>query len=435
MVVRVGGGFRVGWADRLRDRDRLAEAHDDPAVAASEPCDEAQEPAEALLLLGGAPLLGGVVAHVRDLVVDDRDRNEHDLFTAPATVGVDDIGEQAEARRKQLSRTRAAALDVPLEGEALLDQVVDVMAQDELVDGRVLERTPDEEDARAPHQRPEREEVHVDAAGRMVGRQAVLMQDRLQHAVIEVRLVGRQEHHRVLLGEPADVLDLLGIVVQHFPVRARIEDAPELHDEVDHEGRVGRRDLAQAFDRLGPYVLVLATEFAGQGGELAAEGRALEDALVDEARDLVAGAAHPSLRAVESERGLLRHEVGEADRVARVRRGVALPAFPELRRQRRLGGHDATPFRRTHADQSGTNRIRVPGVAELQEIGEARTPHAFAFLRQPGDAQGRQQRVVADGQGGFEARIQSASSAAGGRQAELLDDGSRFGRLPLDPVA
>ena len=83
-------------------------------------------------------------------------------------------------RRQQLARARAAALDVPLEREALLDQVVDVVAQDELVDGVVLEGAADEEDAAAPDQRPDREEVHVDAAGGVVGRMAVLVQDVLQ---------------------------------------------------------------------------------------------------------------------------------------------------------------------------------------------------------------------------------------------------------------
>jgi hypothetical protein len=93
---------------------------------------EPHEPAEALALLGGAALLGDVVADVLDLVVGDRDRDQEHVVALAAAVGVDHVGEHPEARRQQLAGARAAALEVPLEREALLDQVVDVLRRTNL---------------------------------------------------------------------------------------------------------------------------------------------------------------------------------------------------------------------------------------------------------------------------------------------------------------
>ena len=239
------GGEGIGRAERLGQRDRLAEADVDVAEAVAQPAHHADEPAEALALLLAAVLLGRVRADVLDLVVGDRDRDQDHVLALAAPVGVDDVGEEPEARRQQLAGARAPALDVPLEGEALLDQVVDVAPQDELVDRVVLERAADEEHAAAAHERPDREEVHVDAAGGVVGRVAVLVQRVLQDEVVEVRLVGRQEHHRVALGERVDALEVAAVVVQRLAVRPRVEEVDELRGEVDDVRAVGGGDLLQ----------------------------------------------------------------------------------------------------------------------------------------------------------------------------------------------
>ena len=195
LLVGAGRRARIRAAQGLGQRERLAESDVDVPVAAAQPAHHAEEPAEALARLRAAPLLGGVVAHVGDLVVGDRYRDQEDVLALGAPVGVDHVGEQSEARRQQLAGARAAALDVPLEREALLDQVIDVVVQHELVDLVVAEAAPDEEGPAAPHQRADREEVHVDAAGGVVGGVAVLVQRVLEHEMVEVRLVRGEEHH------------------------------------------------------------------------------------------------------------------------------------------------------------------------------------------------------------------------------------------------
>ena len=370
-------------AERGPQRERLAEAHHDPSVAPAEPAQDPQEPEEALALLRGALLLGRIVGDVADLVVADGGGHEHDVFAAPAPEGVHHVGEHSEARRQQLAGARAPALDVPLEREALLDQRVDVVAQDELVDLVVLEGAADEEHARAPHQRAEREEVHVDAARGVVRGQAVLVQQRLEHAVVEVRLVRGQEHHRVLLRERAQLVHLRGLVVQHLAVAALVEALPELHDQVDHEGAVRGRDLAQVGGGLAQHGRVGAAERGGEAVQLAAEGRAPEHVLVHEARHLVARAAQPALRDVEHEVGLAHDELREPDGRACVGAGAAAPALAQRRGRGRLARDDAHPLGRGAQHVVLAQPARVAWIAELQQVREARLPHAVALARLP----------------------------------------------------
>ena len=61
-------------------RDRLAESDVNIAVAPSQGADRADEPTEALLFLSTPLCLAGVVGDVVDLVVDNRDGDELDVF-------------------------------------------------------------------------------------------------------------------------------------------------------------------------------------------------------------------------------------------------------------------------------------------------------------------------------------------------------------------
>ena len=74
---------------------------------------------------------------------------------------------------------------------------------------------------------------------------AVLVQRVLQDQVVEVRLVRRQEDHRVALGEGVDALQVAAVVVQRLAVRPRVEQMDELRAEVDDVGAVGGGDLLQ----------------------------------------------------------------------------------------------------------------------------------------------------------------------------------------------
>ncbi len=53
-------------------------------------------------------------------------------------------------------------------GKRFFDQVVDVMRENVFVDRVIAEGATDKEDARSTDELPEREEVHVDAAGRVI---------------------------------------------------------------------------------------------------------------------------------------------------------------------------------------------------------------------------------------------------------------------------
>ena len=86
------------------------------------------------------------------------------------------------------------------------------------------------------HQRPDREEVHVDAARRMVGRMSVLVQRVLQHQVIEIRLVRRQEDHRMALAQVVDLLEPAAIVVQALLVALRVKHMDELRESSIRNG-------------------------------------------------------------------------------------------------------------------------------------------------------------------------------------------------------
>src|SRR5262249_34900406 len=152
LLVGVRLGRRVGGAERGAQRQGIAEVDVDVAEAALYRAHDLQEPAEALALLPAAALLRDVVAHVLDLGVRYRYRNEKDVLRLAAAISVDDVGEEAEPGRQQLARARAPTLDVPFQRETLLDQIVDVLAQHELVDRVVLEGSADEEHATAPEE-------------------------------------------------------------------------------------------------------------------------------------------------------------------------------------------------------------------------------------------------------------------------------------------
>src|SRR5262249_13753635 len=192
--------------------------------------------------------------------------------------------------RQELPGRGARPLDVPLEREALLDQVVDVLAEHELVDLVVLEGAADEEDPRAAEQPAGGEEGHVDATGRGGGREGGLVEGVLENQAVEVRLVAGEEDERVALAEDRQRGELRAIVVQRLPVSLRVEVADQAGGELDHPRTVAGGDLAEIAPRLARHLGLAASERAGEPGDPAAEARTDDDLLLDEARHLVARA-------------------------------------------------------------------------------------------------------------------------------------------------
>src|SRR5205807_5077965 len=121
------------------------------------------------------------------------------------------VAEDAEAGRAELAGAGPAALQVPLEVVALLDQVAEVAAEGEFVDGLVLDRAADEDDAAAPQDGPHRPERDVDPAENVVARQPRPAERSPEDERVEVRLVARQEDEGVLTVEDPEAFE--GLVV------------------------------------------------------------------------------------------------------------------------------------------------------------------------------------------------------------------------------
>src|SRR5205807_5961789 len=102
-----------------------------------------------------------------------------------------------------------------------------------------------------------------------------------------------------------------------------------------------RGDLAQVAPGVARDARLVAAEAPCQARDAAAEGRARDDLLLDEARHLVASTAEPAFRALECERCLPRDEVREPGGVRDVGAARAPPALAQLRGRRRLARDDA----------------------------------------------------------------------------------------------
>src|SRR5690606_16070885 len=110
-------------AERVRQRDRLAEAHVDGAEAALEGFAGAQQADHALVgLLAPAQLVDHARLLDESLVVD-RDRHEEEVPASALEEGIDVPGKHAEPRRQQPAGPRAPALDEELLRQPLTDEV------------------------------------------------------------------------------------------------------------------------------------------------------------------------------------------------------------------------------------------------------------------------------------------------------------------------
>ena len=80
------------------------------------------------------------------------------------------------------------------------------------------------------------------------------------------------------------------------------------------------------------------------------------------------------------------------------------------------------------------NRIGITGVTQLEDVDQADRPTAAAFVREPGDSDRHDPRVVTPVEPGMEARVGSLPDVASSRRADgdHVGDGCRLG-LPLHP--
>src|SRR6266566_3388649 len=147
------------------------------------------------------------------------------------------------------------------------------------------------------------------------------------------------------LAERGEGFELHAVVVQGLAVALRVHEADQVGCQVEVVRAVTRGDLAEIAAGVARHTRLVAAEAPRQARNAAAEGRARDDLLLEEARHLVARAAEPSLGALERERRLPRDEVGEAGGVREVGAAGAPPALAQLRGRRRLARDDAAAVR------------------------------------------------------------------------------------------
>ena len=107
------------------------------------------------------------------LVVDDRQRNQHHLIDPALLEGADQVVQQPIPGRPQLPGPGTAALHIPLEVEPLSHQVADVLAQHQLVHRVVAEAAADEHHAASTRPGTDRPEADVQAAENVIRREPV----------------------------------------------------------------------------------------------------------------------------------------------------------------------------------------------------------------------------------------------------------------------
>ena len=184
--------------ERLAKVQRFAEPDvHGTEVAALLPC-IFHQPAEPFGGLDGAARLRGHVRGLREQVIDDGGGDGIDVVALQRVDRVDQPVDEPQPGGHELARAGPRALDIPLHIEALADEEAQIALQDKLIDLVVAEAAPDEDDPHAAAERADRPEGHVDAAERVVLRQAVVIEQRRHDIGVQVRAVGGQEHQRVV---------------------------------------------------------------------------------------------------------------------------------------------------------------------------------------------------------------------------------------------
>ena len=182
------------------------------------------------------------------------------------------------------------------------------MAQHELVGLVVLELAADEEDPRPSYHRAHRDEVQVVPTCGVIWREVVLEQGVLQYEMVGVRLVGGEEHERMVLAELVQLLERLRGVVD-VAISKADHPAHQTGNGVDHERRVSGGDLLEIIAGAFSHLLDRHPVGFGELGNALLEAAALEQRLAHELRHLVAAATQGSLCTFEGEPRLQGHKL------------------------------------------------------------------------------------------------------------------------------
>ncbi len=272
-------------------------------------------------------------------VVGDRRGDQVRVGRGAGLERVDQIGEQAEARRTQLARPGSAALDVPLEVELLAQQKAHVLAQGPLVD--VVGELPlDQHHPAALGQRTDGPEADVDAAHDVVEGQTLIQQRRPQHQRVEVRPVIGQEDQGIGLVQFAEGGD--GLVVDLDAVGAR-EERPELAPQLHRLLVLGGDHLVEDPVHARPDLGERRVHRLRQLGQITPELRPFRQLLHHEPRHLVFVADDVAFGAVERQARLPRHVRRQGAAGRRLE-----PATQIAQRRRFPDGHPGVALARTN---------------------------------------------------------------------------------------
>ena len=430
-VVVVRG---VGRRQPGPDRDGLAEAHVRRA-ARGPPLGPGVlgQPLEALGLLLAAGLLGGHRGDLVQPVVGDRGRHQVDVLDATALDGLGDVAEQPVARAADLAGARAAALEVPLQVEALGQQEREVLLDHGLVDLVVAEAAADEHDAGPPRQVADRPDAEVGAAHHVVAREVVAGEHVAEDERVDVRAVGRQEHQRVALVELPQP-GQSGLVGEHLPRRG----VQRPHHRVEHVHGRAALDGHQLVEALLGLLQALVDGQAHLGrdlGDLVAELLARQDLLADGVRHLVAVADLRALLALEGHHGRSADERAEGvgARVASPSR-CRQEALAELAEQGGLAGEHAASVGGEGRQPSGEPGGRALRRREQGELGEPGRTGPALDRRQPREPDRDDEGVLVRRQGRTQALAGPRHGVEDGLDGWVLlgrpgvDDGSLDGR-------
>ena len=299
----------AGVGESGPQRDGGPESHPGLAQVGALRLRVAQQPPDALGLLRATGVLGRHRADLLELVVHDRGRHDRHVGLVELPHRVDDVGEQSQFGLPELAGPAATALDVPLQVEALLDDVGEVGAHRELVDRVRAELASDEDHAGAAGHRAHRPEREIVPAEHEVGWEVVVAQHFRQDQRIDIGPVGGQEDQAggpVEGAQGVEVLDVDGDVPG--PLVQSVEGRRE---HVVHEPALGGDEGREFVGGLGDHRIGGPTQFGCEFGRGRLESRRTADLLGDQPGDLVAITDDLAFGSLGRHRRLEQDELGE----------------------------------------------------------------------------------------------------------------------------
>ena len=213
-----------------------------------------------------------------------------------------------------------------------------------------------EEDTGPAEQRPDREEVYVDAPGRVIWRKVVLPEHELETEPVEVRAVRGEEDDRVGVAQLGDLGDFEPVIFE-LAVALSVESVDAAGGQVDHIRAVGGRDLPEVLLRPCPGLVLVEAALLDEPVNLIDELTAGEDGLCHESRDLVAVSLKPPLSLIQDTPGAAGGVPGLTVDLAR-----CLVVLGQICGICPCRGHQLYPTGSEGADPMGAKTLRIPGV-------------------------------------------------------------------------